>query len=331
MNKRERVLAAIRGGAVDRVPLSFWLHNFAREHSAEALSDETLRLLRTFDWDFVKPQSRYQCFAEMWGLEYRVPADRAEWPTITRLPVTRPEAFGDIAPKDPATGALGEQIEALRRIRIAAGPDVPMIATVFSPLMVAQFMLPGGADGLVALMRERPDTLERGLDAIATTLENYVRLLLRPGSGIDGIFYATNVATRDRLDAAAFRRFQAPFDRRILDAASSAPFNVLHMCGSGILFDEFVDYPAQVFSWATTPGNPSLSEVHRRTGRAVLGGLPAKPAIASMQASELVSRAQASIDEMRGRFHLLGPDCSINPDTPEALLHAVGEHVRKAR
>ena len=40
MNKRERVMAAIRGEPVDRVPLSFWLHNFAREYSAQALADD---------------------------------------------------------------------------------------------------------------------------------------------------------------------------------------------------------------------------------------------------------------------------------------------------
>jgi uroporphyrinogen decarboxylase len=85
-----------------------------------------------------------------------------------------------------------------------------------------------------------------------------------------------------------------------------------------------------VFSWATTTGNPSLTEVHRRTGRAVLGGLPAKPEIKTMTPEALVARARASLAEMGGRHHLLGPDCSINPDTPEALLHAVGEAVRKA-
>jgi len=33
--------------------------------------------------------------------------------------------------------------------------------------------------------------------------------------------------------------------------------------------------------------------------------------------------------EMEGRWLLVGPDCSINPDTPEALLHAVGAAVRE--
>jgi uroporphyrinogen decarboxylase len=327
MNKRERVMAAIAGQPVDRVPLSFWLHNFAREHSARALADETLRLYRTFDWDFLKPQSRYQCFAQMWGLEYRVSADRAEWPAITRLPVTSPRAFGELTARDPSTGALFEQIEALRMIRAEAGDDVPIVATVFAPLMVAQFMVPGGADAVVRMMRESPAELERGLGAIAETLRSYVRLLMH--ERVDGIFYASNVATRDRLTPQDFERFQRPFDLPILAEASAAPFNILHMCGDGILFDAFASYPVPVFSWATSPGNPSLAEVQRRTGRAVLGGLPAKPEIASMTRDALVARASRAIAQTGGRAHLLGPDCSINPDTPEPLLHAVGEKVRE--
>ena len=38
MTKRARVLAALRGQTVDRVPISFWAHNFAAENSARALS-----------------------------------------------------------------------------------------------------------------------------------------------------------------------------------------------------------------------------------------------------------------------------------------------------
>jgi len=88
MTKRERVLAALRGDPVDRVPLSFWLHNFVTENSAAGLAAETLRLVRTFDWDFLKPQSRAQCFAEMWGLRYRPSTERATQFTVTHTPLT---------------------------------------------------------------------------------------------------------------------------------------------------------------------------------------------------------------------------------------------------
>ncbi len=77
MTSRERTLAALRGAPVDRVPLSFWLHNFATENSAAGLAGETARLATTFGWDFLKPQSRAQCFAEMWGLTYTPSRARA--------------------------------------------------------------------------------------------------------------------------------------------------------------------------------------------------------------------------------------------------------------
>ena len=47
-----------------------------------------------------------------------------------------------------------------------------------------------------------------------------------------------------------------------------------------------------------------------------------------MSEAALVARAEAATREMNGRWLLLGPDCSINPDTPEPLLHAVGAAVR---
>src|SRR5437870_8493719 len=121
MTKRERVLAALRGDPVDRVPLSFWLHNFVTENSAAGLAAETLRLVRTFDWDFLKPQSRAQCFAEMWGLRYRPSTERATPYTVEGVPLATAEDLRRLEPADARTGALGEQLQALRAIRKAVG------------------------------------------------------------------------------------------------------------------------------------------------------------------------------------------------------------------
>jgi uroporphyrinogen decarboxylase len=325
---RERVMAALRGEPVDRVPVAFWLHNFATENSAAGLAGETLRLYETFGWDFLKPQSRAQCFAEMWGLTYAPSRERATPYTVTREPLASAEEVSGLRPVDPRQGALGEQLEALRTIRARVGPDVPIIWTVFSPLMVLPFLVRGGKPQALALLRSDGAAVARGLHAIAETLTAYARACL--DAGADGLFYATNVATRALTSADECRRFQRPFDTTILAAVASAPFNLLHVCGDDIWFDEFADYPVTAFSFALAPGNPSLKEAQRRTGRAVVGGLPAKPQIASMTAPALVERAKAAVGEMAGRWLLLGPDCSINPDTPEPLLHAVGAVVRGA-
>jgi uroporphyrinogen decarboxylase len=245
---------------------------------------------------------------------------------VTSTPVADAGGLARLAPADPRTGALGEQLEALRAIREAAGPDVPIIWTVFSPFMVLPALLAGGRGQATELARAEPAAVGHALGAIADTLAEYARACV--AAGADGLFYATNMATRELIAAEDCRRLQRPWDLRILAAVDGAPFNLLHVCGSGIWFDEFADYPVTAFSWATVPGNPALADVHRRTGRAVVGGLPAKPGIAGMTGESLAERARAAVREMDGRWLLLGPDCSINPDTPEPLLHAVAAAVR---
>ncbi|HSB43335.1 MAG TPA: uroporphyrinogen decarboxylase family protein [Methylomirabilota bacterium] len=327
MTKRERVTAALRGGPVDRVPLAFWLHNFAAENSAKGLADETLRLARTFDWDFLKPQSRAQCFAEMWGLLYAPSGDRATPYTVTYAPVATADDLARLPAADPRDGALGEQLEALRLIRAAVGADVPIIWTVFAPPMILPMLVRGGREPALALLRAASRETARAFDVMAETLAEYARLCR--AAGADGLFYATNVAVRGLLGAEECRRWQRPWDLRILAAVEDAPFNLLHVCGAGIHFDEFADYPVTAWSFAQEPGNPTLAAARARTGRAVVGGLPAKPEIAGLGADALVARAAAAVREMDGRGLLLGPGCSINPDTPESLLHAVGAAVRR--
>jgi len=41
MTTRERVMAALAGREVNRVPLAVWMHNFASENSARGLAAET--------------------------------------------------------------------------------------------------------------------------------------------------------------------------------------------------------------------------------------------------------------------------------------------------
>jgi len=328
MTKRQRVTAALGGQAVDRPPLAFWLHNFATENSARGLADETLRLHRAFDWDFLKPQSRAQCFAEMWGLTYTPSGEKARQYTVTHAPLATADDLARLPVADPGAGALGEQLEALRLIRAAVGLDVPIIWTLFAPPMILPMLARGGREQALGFLRQAPRETARAFDVMADTLAEYARRCL--AAGADGLFYATNVATRALMSAEECRRWQRPWDLRILKTVEGAPFNLLHVCGAGIHLDEFADYPVTALSFATVPGNPTLAAAHARIGRAVVGGLPAKPEIAGMTEAALVERAVSARREMQDRWLLLGPDCSINPDTPERLLHAVGAAARHA-
>lgn len=327
ITKRQRLEAAIRGDAVDRVPFGIWLHNFAEEYSDEALAAETMRLYERFDFDFIKPQTRAHCFGEMWGQEMEPPAGRDVWPVTKKFAVRADGDLDNLRQVPANAGALAEQVQAYRRIRAAAGQDVHIIATVFSPMMNLTLMHQDGKPGALRLQDSAPAALERALDGMSSTLEEYVALCR--DAGVDGLFYATTTGNVGETTDAQFERFQRPFDDRILAAAEGCPLNVLHVCGPAIHAPWFKDHAANVYSWATTPGNPSLQDMHALTGRTVMSGAPAKPKIATMQPAELADHVQRSLQEMQGRHHILGPDCSINSNTSPELMDVIADTVRK--
>ena len=187
-------------------------------------------------------------------------------------------------------------------------------------MMVVPYLLTGGVEQALAIAREEPKALESALDAIAHTLAEYARLAL--DAGADGLFYATNVARRGLLSAEECRRFQRPYDLRVLAAVAAAPVQRAARLRRRRALRRVRGLSGPGLSWALGDGNPSLREAHRRTGRAVMGGLPAKPLIATLTPAVIAERTRAAVREMNGRALLLGPDCSINPDTPDALLHA---------
>jgi uroporphyrinogen decarboxylase len=324
VNGRERVLAALHGEAVDHVPISFWGHDYVAENSAEGLAEATLRRARQFDWDYLKPQSRAQSFAEMWGFTYTPSTVATQKYTATGIPLEGAADLERLLPADPTGGALGEQIQALRLVREGIGPDVPIIWTVFSPLMVARYLLQGEGTQLIDILRSEPTAVEAALEAITETLIGYVKECAQ--NGADGIFYATNLATRDRLTLEECARFQRPYDMRILAAVERLPFTVMHVCGQDALFDAFADYPVAAFSWAAGGSNPPLSEGHRRTGKASMGGVPA--VLKGLTADDVAARVRHAVGEMQGCWLVLAPDCSIDIGTPHELLEAATRAAR---
>ncbi|MDE2612158.1 MAG: hypothetical protein KGL78_01850 [Burkholderiales bacterium] len=325
MNPRQRIRTVMEGGRPDRVPVSLWLHNFMHEHSAQALADETLRLHERFGFDFYKPQSRAHCFGQMWGQQMRPSRAPDDWPAVERHAVRDAADLAQIRAL-PADGALQEQVEAMRLVRRGVGDDVPIVATVFAPMMVMTLMHAGGMPAALALQREAPDALERALAAMTTTLEDFARRAI--DAGCDGIFYATTTCNAGQTSRAEYERFHAPFDARILQAAAGGWMNILHLCGPAIHAEWFDAAPTPIVSWATTPGNPTLAQMQQRAGKTVLGGAPGKPQFAAMSAAALRSHVRASLEAQGGRHHLLGPDCSINPGTPPELIQAVVDEVR---
>ncbi len=328
MTKRERVLAAVGGREVDRVPVSFWVHNFARENSAEDLADETARFVQAYDWDFVKVQSRASYFTEGWGNQYTRSTSPTVGPILTGHACATVAELGRLKPLSLDHPVLLEQQQALRLVRAQLGPDVPIIWTIFCPLTIAAALLPGGAEAIHAAMDAEPAALLSGLEAIASTYAALSRRYLDLGA--DGIFYASKWVGPRMLTRDEHARFARPFDLKILEPIKGAPFNVLHLCGEEIFFADFRDYPAAAVNWALGNGNPSLAQARGLTDRALLGGVSAKPEFAELTPEQVAGQVRSALAADDGRHLLIGPGCSVNPGSPPANYRAAVDAVRGA-
>jgi uroporphyrinogen decarboxylase len=331
MNKRERVAAALRGDAVDRVPISFWGHNYLKEWSAAGLADAMLEPFRSYDWDYMKVNPRASYHVEDWGGELERANDPNKGPTFKRPAVTEPADFRRLRPLEPNQGVLGEQLEALRQIGAELKGEAPFVQTIFTPLSIAKYLVGNRPEPIRTAIADDPGALRRVLDVIVETFAIYAQACIEAGA--DGIFFATTGwASKDALPEDDYRRWGRDYDLAVLEAfANRGSFNILHNCGDGIYFDLLTDYPVHAISWAATlPGNPSLAEALQRTSKAVMGGVSEKTTLVDGTPEEVAAEVRAAIDETGGRRVLVAPGCSIAPRAPAENLIAAARAARPA-
>jgi uroporphyrinogen decarboxylase len=322
MDKRERVMAALAGQPLDRVPASFWGHDFLREWTAQGLAEAMLESFRRYDWDYLKVNPRATYYAEAWGCRYKPSGDATRGPETVDFVLKSAADLEKIKPVDIGQGPFAEQLEALRLIGRDLGGEAPFIQTVFSPLAVVGRMANGDLEAIRRCMAEAPQALHGALAAVADTLAAYSRACL--DAGASGIFFATvEWGTHDNATAEQYQEFGRPYDLRVLEAVQGAEMNVLHVCRPRNMFDLLADYPVHAINWAAgEPGNPGLKEGLARSGRAVMGGV-AVATVAQGARDEVAAEVRRALAETGGHRFLLAPGCSIPPQTPEANLLAV--------
>ena len=324
--RRNRVLAACAGDPVDRPPISFWGHFYDREASAKELAEATLEARERFDWDFVKLNPRASYHGEPWGLSFRPSTDPLVKPTRLSQPIRTLEDYDAVRALPGDSGALGEQLEAIRLVRRGLPDDVLLVETVFTPLAVVTDL----AENTQAVERhlaEDESRVRAAVEAVTRTFEDFVPRAL--AAGADGIYLATvEWASSDRAwGAEGYRRFALPFERRLLEKAHGATFNVFHVCRPRSFVAELADTPVHALSWdSTAPGNPDL-----RAGRsffargAVVGGIGHDDALIAPDDRLALEQIERGFAQTGGTRWIVGPGCSIHPQTPPERLDTIRE------
>jgi uroporphyrinogen decarboxylase len=318
-SKRQRLQAALAGDLADRPPFAIWRHFPVDDQSPEILSQAVLHFQRDLDCDFIKVTPASSSSVRDWGVRDEWRGSTEGTREFTHRRVLEPADWLGLELLDPQIGALGEQLRCLADVIQHAGPEVPVLATVFSPLAQAKNL--AGGERLLEHLKREPDRVLGGLEAIAQTTVRMVEAAR--AVGVDGIFYAVQHATPTLLDAQAYERFGRPFDVRILEAAGGLWLNVLHLHGTDIAFDLATSLPAAVVNWHDRETRPSLRQGRSRSGKAVCGGLSRVDGLVLGTPDSVQAEARQAIREMEGgRGLILGTGCVVPIHAPLGNLLA---------
>lgn len=334
LSKRERVEAALRGEAVDRVPVAAWQHFVPDETRYDLLARASLQYFKEFDWDWLKVNPRATYYAEAWGNRYNYRVYDRVYPKLKSGPVNTPADLEKIQEINPTKGVFAEQLKLVREIRLGSG-GAHFLQTVFSPLSVLGFLagrpkvhsadavVQAHAQAVRQCIRENPQGTHAALAAIAATLSGYAAALVEAGAS--GLFFAiVKLARQGVLTPAEYEAFGKPYDLQVLKAVQDAPFNLLHICGPAVYFDLVADYPVHAINWAAVgQRNPTVGEALERTRLAIVGGVDEDGAVQNGAPEDVLQEATAAIQATGGRKFLLAPGCATSPYVPASNLRAL--------
>ena len=148
---------------------------------------------------------------------------------------------------------------------------------------------------------------------------------------VDGIFYASQDASRDVLDGGEHARFSMPYSWRVLENLSGgALFTMLHLHGEHIYFDRKSTLPVAAINWHDRLTAPSLGDALKRFSGAVAGGLNEKETLLNGPASAVTTQVADAIRQTGGTGVIITPGCVPPLATPDEFLDAAVRAVKGA-
>lgn len=286
---KERVDQALRGNALDRPPFTFW-HHFGLT-DAEAHAAATLRFHRDYRTDIVKVMS-----------DFPYPKPAGDWWLLK-------------VDENP----FAPQIRALELIRDGLKGEAYFLETIFNSWNVAEKL--SSPQEVRRLKDEKPQALLDALEVITESQIRHVKRALATGSA--GIFLSVANAQDGTYSLEDYRKFGAPFDRRILEAASGAKLNTLHIHGATTHMELFRDFPATVMNYSVQGTGVPVREMRKLTSAVLATGID-EAAYRTLTPAQLMEQWKAA-QGAAGRKFILTPGCSVPNESTAAELRKLPE------
>ena len=305
MTKIERINAALKGKAVDRLPYSFWYHFGLHHTPGDIFAQTELEFYKNYDVDFLKVMHDYP-FPMPAGLDCIKTV--ADW---SKLKIVHPQE-----------GGFNDQLKALKVISKKLKNKAYFIDTIFSPWSTAHKLC---RERLKFFMQKSPDVLLESLDIITDSFVEYLQRA-QEESGLSGIFLSLGGASYDIMTEKEYAVFGRPFDIRVLKAVKKAPFNVLHIHGDNIHFKSLLDYPVHAINWSHWHTKPDLKTARKLYSGCLIAGV-SETNTTSVFPEGIKTQIQNTVKVAGDRKLIIGPGCAVPTETPAVNLFAFRQAV----
>lgn len=311
MNKKERILRAIQGKQVDRVPVCFYTHLPLEDNAVPA----NIRWAKDSGMDLlaIEPDGFY-------GLLW----DR---------PLRTLEDFKQLRPYKKDDLFIAAQVDRARRIADALRDDASVYYMLFTPFSFVKHTINEGQTAVMELWNEDMEAFKQVMDVIE---EDNCLLMdeLHEKADLDGFFISMQSGEKWRFAPEEYREHLTPYDKRLIDYADTKyGNNIIHLCSWGNEpnnVELWRDYNYKVLNWGVYQ-EENLSMLQGRSyfkpGTTVMGGFDRLPEGILYRGTEkeIKDFTKNLIRETGDIGFIISADCSVQEDTPIEHLSWVVE------
>lgn len=296
MNKRERVLKAVKGESVDHIPSGFWIHFPKEEQEGEEAVNAHISFLKETDIDILKIMNEN----EMRSREKMFSA----------------EDWNRIRPINKKSKLIQNQIEIIKRILDKTKGEVVVLGTIHGVIASAShssgYSYSESSNIMPKHLTEKPEIVGAAFRAIAESTAIFAEACVE--AGVDGIYYAALGGEKHKFTDEQFEEYIKPCETMVLNTVQNVKgFNVLHMCKDNLNLTRYKDYPVNVVNWAIHENNLRLEEGKEIfKDKTILGGLDDRSGVlVDGTMEDIENEVHSILDRMGTTKFILGADCTL--------------------
>ena len=312
MNKKQRILNAIKGLEVDRVPTSWYKH--FPDPTDNTVSNQVAWANAT-DMDML-------CIETDGYMQY----------DCGNIDMSNPEVLRSLRPHKAHDRYIEGQVDRARRIADGLKNGAAVTYMIFTPYSTIKHST--GSETLVMdLLRDYPDAVAHAMEIIEQ--DNFLVMeRLSKEAGLDGIFLSLQNCEIDRYTHDEYMEKLAIWDdRQVAKAHELFPFTVLHLCawrGVPNRLEDWKKHGCEIINWAChieTDVGLKAGRTFFRPEAALMGGFDNRPCgILHWGNKKQIQAYTKRLIEGAGSSRLiLSADCSVQADTPIEHLRWVAE------